>query len=168
MAARDVLKNFSLTFDGRGYAGQVTEYNAPDLTIVTEDYRAGGMDAPLALEMGMEALTCSFVLISYDADVLSYWGLAPGQAVPLTARGAIEGYDGTVKAVVHSMRGKITSVARGTWGSGQAASLTITMALDYYAETIDGVSICEIDIENMIRVIGGVDRLAAVRAALGL
>jgi P2 family phage contractile tail tube protein len=168
MAARDVLKNFTLSVDGRGYAGQVTEYNAPDLTLATEDFRAGGMDAPMAVEMGMEALTCSFSLVAYDADVLALWGVAPGSVVPLTVRGALESYDGAVKPVVHAMRGKIISIARGAWGGGALPSLTVTMALDYYAETVNGVPISLIDVEGMIRVVGGVDRLGAVRAALGI
>lgn len=168
MAARDVLKNLNLFVDGRGFAGQIDEYNAPDLAIQTEDYRGGGMDAPVALDMGMEALETSFSLIEYSADVLALFGVAEGQQVPFTARGALESYDGTVKPVVHAMRGRITRIARGTWGPGQKPSLTITMRLDYYREEHNGVTLHEIDVVNMTRIVNGVDRLAAHRAALGL
>lgn len=168
MAARDVLKNFNLFVDGRGYAGQIDEYNAPDLSIVVEDFRGGGMDAPVALDMGQEALEASFVLTQYDADVLALWGVAQGQSLPFTARGALESYDGEVKPVIHNMRGRITTIARGTWAAGQKAALTITLRLDYYKETHNGVVLHEIDVVNMIRVVGGVDRLAQQRAALGL
>ena len=168
MAARDVLKNLNLFVDGRGYAGQIDEYNAPDLTISTEDYRGGGMDAPIALEMGQEPLETSFSLIAYDADVLALWGVAEGASVPFTVRGALESFDGTVKPVVHEMRGKITSLARGTWAPGQKPALTVTMRLNFYRETHDGTVLHEIDIENMKRVVNGTDRLAAQREALGL
>jgi P2 family phage contractile tail tube protein len=168
MAARDVLKNLNLFVDGRGYAGQIDEYNAPDLAIVVEDYRGGGMDAPVAIDMGMEALETSFALIAYDADVLALFGIAEGETVPFTARGALESFDGTVKPVVHQMRGRITRVARGTWAPGQKPTLTITMRLDFYSEQIDGVTINEIDVNNMVRIVNGVDRLAAQRAAIGL
>ncbi|WP_320179669.1 phage major tail tube protein [Roseovarius pacificus] len=168
MAARDVLKNLNLFVDGRGYAGQLDEYNPPDLTLSTEDYRGGGMDAPVAIEMGQEPLETSFALIAYDADALSTWGVAEGSSVPLTVRGALESYDGTVKPVVHRMRGKITSISRGTWAPGQKPTLTITMRPDYYQEVHNGTILHEIDVENMIRVVNGVDRLAAQRAALGL
>ena len=168
MAARDVLKNINLFVDGRGYAGQIDEYNAPDLTLAIEDYRAGGMDAPVAIEMGQEPLETSFSLIAYDADVLALWGVAEGASVPFTARGALESFDGTVKPVVHKMQGKITSISRGTWAPGQKPALQITMRLTYYQETHDGVVTHEIDIENMRRVVNGVDRLAAQREALGL
>ena len=168
MAARDVLKNLNLFVDGRGYAGQINEYNAPDLAVQVEDYRGGGMDAPVAIDMGMEALETSFALISYDADVLALFGVAEGETVPFTARGALESFDGTVKAVVHQMRGKITRLARGTWTPGQPAALTITMRLDYYREEHDGRTLHEIDVNNMVRIVNGRDRLADQRAALGL
>lgn len=168
MAARDVLKNINLFVDGRGYAGQIDEYNAPDLSIQIEDYRAGGMDAPVPLDMGQEGLETSFALIAYDADVLAQWGVAEGQSVPLTVRGALESYDGTVKPVVHHMRGRIVTLARGTWGPGQKPALTVTMRLDYYKETHNGVVTHEIDVVNMVRIVNGVDRLAAQRTALGI
>lgn len=168
MAARDVLKNINLFVDGRGYAGQIDDYSPPDLSLLIEDYRAGGLDAPIAIEMGMEALQTSFNLIAYDAEVLKLFGIGEGQTVPFTARGALESYDGTVKPVVHTMQGKITQVARGTWAAGQKPQLTITMRLDYYKETHDGVVIHEIDVQNMIRIVNGTDRLAAQRRALGL
>lgn len=168
MAARDLLKNFAAFVDGRGYAGEVSEYNPPDLTLMVEDFRAGGMDAPLAVDMGMEGLEASLVFTKYDADVLQLFGVAEGTSVPLTVRGALESYDGTVKQVVHQMRGRITSLARGTWTPGSLAPLTVTMRLAYYREEVAGVVLNEIDIPNMVRVIAGVDRLAAQRAAMGI
>jgi hypothetical protein len=168
MPARDVLKNINLFVDGRGYAGQIDEYNPPDLTLTTEDYRAGGMDSAVAIEMGQEPLETSFSLIAYDADVLALWGVAVGETVPFTARGALESFDGTVKAVTHRMRGTITSLQRGTWAPGQKPALSVTMRLVYYQETHDGSVTHEIDVENMRRVVNGVDRLAAQREALGL
>jgi len=51
---------------------------------------------------------------------------------------------------------------------GEKASLKISMALAYYKETRDGVVTMEIDVENMIYIVGGVDLLAAARANLGI
>ena len=168
MAARDVLKNFNLFVDGRGYAGQVTGYQPPDLATQVEDFRAGGMDSTIPIDMGMQTMQATFTLIQYSADVLALWGVAQGAPVGLTARGALEDFDGTVKPVAHKMRGKIITIARGEWQAGQQAPLTVTVGLTYYSETINGVTINEIDVEGMRRVIGGVDRLAAQRRALGL
>jgi len=168
MPARDVLKNFNLFADGRGYAGQGEEYTPPALSLVTESFRGGGMDAPVPIDMGMEALSASFTLLSYDANVLALWGVTEGNWVPLTVRGAAEGFEGTTRAIAHHMRGRITQIDSGTWQPGQKMPLSITMGLVYYKCTIDERTIHEIDIENMIRVVDGVDRLAAQREALGL
>jgi hypothetical protein len=87
MAAEDILKYLNLIVDGRGYAGKIEEYNPPDLTLATEEFRGGGMDVPIDIDMGLEKLTCSFVLTSYTADVLALWGVKIGAPVQLTARG---------------------------------------------------------------------------------
>ena len=168
MAAEDILKYLNLIVDGRGYAGKIEEYNPPDLTVTTEEFRGGGMDQPIDIDMGQEKMTCSFVLTSYDADVLALWGVKDGSTVQLTAKGSLESLDGTKTAVTHNMQGKMISVARGTWGSGNKPSLTITMSLRYYREIHGQRTINEIDVINMVRAIDGVDHLAEHRANIGL
>lgn len=168
MAARDVLKNFNAYVDGKGYAGQVSSYTPPALTLVIDDHRAGGMDAPAALDMGMEAMEASVELTSYDRDILALFGVAEGNQVPFSVRGVLESYDGTTTAVRHDMRGKITSMDSGTWTPGEKGAMTVTFRLDYYKCTHGGQVVHEIDVQNMVRIINGVDRLAEQRAALGL
>lgn len=168
MSARDVRKNLNLFVDGRGYAGQLRTFTPPALTLMTEDFRGGGMNAPTEIEMGMERLEASFALIAYDRDVLSLWGVAPGQQVQFTVREALESADGTVKAVVHNMRGKIRSYNSGDHAPGDVPELTVELALDYYRHEHDGAVLHEIDVPNMVQVVNGFDRLAAQRAALGL
>ncbi|MDA3922766.1 MAG: phage major tail tube protein [Salinisphaera sp.] len=168
MAANDVLKNLNLFVDGRGYAGNIDDYSPPDLSIMVENYRAGGMDASVPLDMGMEDLETSFNLIAYDRDVLSLFGVAEGNQVPFRARGALESYDGTITQVQHIMRGKITKLARNTWQPGNKPQLGVTMRLDYYREEHGGQVIHEIDVVNMIRIINGTDRLAQIRQAIGI
>ncbi len=168
MAAEDILKYLNLSVDGRGYAGKIEEYNAPDLTLSTEEFRGGGMDAPIDIDMGQEKMTCSFVLTSYDADVLALWGVKDGSTVQLTARGSLESLNGVKTPVEHNMQGKIISIARGTWGAGNKPSLTVTASLCYYREVHGQRTLHEIDVINMVRVINGVDQLAEHRANIGL
>lgn len=168
MAAEDILKYLNLIVDGRGYAGKVEEYNAPDLTLTTEDFRGGGMDAAIDIEMGMEKLACSFVLTSYDADVLALWGVKKGSGIQFTAKGSLENLDGVTTPVAHAMTGTLISMARGTWGSGNKPSLTINLGLTYYRETHGQRVINDIDVINMVRIINGVDQLSEHRANIGL
>lgn len=166
--ADNIIKNAVGFVDGRGYVGKIRDINPPDLSIATEDYRAGGMDAPTALDMGMEALETSFVLLPYEAELIKLFGIKERATVPFRVQAARESDDGSVTNVTMRMRGRITSIARGTWTPGTPAETTITMRLDYYQEEIDGETVVEIDINNRIRNIGGTDQLEAVRAALGI
>lgn len=168
MAARNVRKNLNLFVDGLGYAGQVEEFNAPKLAIVTEEFRAGGMDAPVELTMGMEKLEADFSLISYDLDVLSKFGVTEGAFVPFVARESLESFDGTVTPVVHTMRGKIREIDPGTSKAGDKPTLKVAIALTYYKLQHGDTTAIEIDVENMVRVVNGKDALQATRAALGL
>ncbi|AWM87377.1 phage major tail tube protein [Microvirga sp. 17 mud 1-3] len=168
MAARDIRKNFSLWVDGRNYAGQVEEFNAPKLTLQTEDFRAGGMDLPVKVTMGMEAMDCDFSLKAYDRDVLALFGVVEGASVPLVVREALESFDGTVTQVVRTMRGKITELDEGTSKPGEIPMLKVSMNLTYYKMQHGDRVVHEIDAENMVRTINGVDALSAIRSALGM
>lgn len=167
-AAADIRKNFVVSVDGRGYAGQASEFNAPKLTLSTEEFRGGGMDAPLDIEMGMEKLECDFSMISYDRDVLALMGLTDGSTVPVTVREVLESHDGNVKSVVHTLRGKFKEMDPGTSQPGSQNPIKFTVALDYYKLEHNGVVIHEIDVPNMKRIVNGADQLAAHRAALGI
>lgn len=166
MAARDVIKNQNLYADGRGYAGQLQEFTPPVLELLIEKVRLGGMDAPVPLTMGMEAMDAGFVLISYDRFILASWGIREGAFLPFTVKEVLESFDGTITQVVHTMRGKIVKLDSGTHKPGEVAPLKVELGLSYYKQTHGGVTLHEIDPENMVRIIDGVDVLAAQRRAL--
>jgi len=164
----DILKNMTLTVDRRGYAGNVEEINLPKLTLKMEEFRNGGMDAPIDVEVGMEKLECDFMLTRFDKDVLRLFGVAPGQAVPLTARGVVVSDDGTTTPIIVNLRGIIKELDYGSWKPGEKATLKVMMTLRYYKMTHGREVVHEIDIPNMVRTINGVDQLTAQRNALGL
>jgi len=166
--ASKILKNFNLYVDGRGFAGVVDELQLPTLGLVVEDFRAGGMDASVAVEMGQEKLEASFVLSGYEENVLNLWGIGQGQTVPLVARGALESLDGAVTPVVVYMNGTIRSMEPGAWTAGEKSTISFTMDLRSYKYTQAGRTINDIDIPNMVRTVNGTDRLAAQRNAIGL
>lgn len=166
MPVRDVRKNYQLFVDGRGYAGQTKEFTPPSPSLVTEDFRGGGMDGSVPIDMGIEPLETTFSLTAFDRDVLSLWGLAPGNEIPFVCRGALESFDGTSKGEVHTMRGIVTKVDPGTFNNSEP-TLQITAKLSYYRLTVNGQDTIEIDVPNMIRKINGVDRLAQQRRNIG-
>ncbi|WP_290877130.1 phage major tail tube protein [Aquabacterium sp.] len=168
MAARDVRKNFNLFVDGTSYAGQVDEVNPPKLTLKTEEFRAGGMNLPIKLNMGQEAMDADFSMIAFDRKILALYGVAEGQFVQFTLRENLESYDGTTTPVVHSMRGKITEFDQGSVKAGDKPSLKIGLNLNYYKLQHGDVVVQEIDAVNMIHIVNGVDMMATQRANLGM
>lgn len=168
MSVRNVRKNLSLMVDGKGYAGQIDSFNAPRLRWQTESFRAGGMEAPVEMAMGLEKLSCDFSLISYDADVLAAFGVKEGGKTRLVVREALESFDGTVTPVVHTMQGRIRSIDPGVSKPGEKPLLKVEMALVYYQLKHGDQVVIDIDVENMVRVINGVDMLQPTRDALGI
>lgn len=164
-----VLKNFSLIVDGRGYAGRVAELTLPKLTRKTEEFRGGGMAAPIEIDMGMEKIECDFTLQEYDEEVLKLWGLADAAGVPLRFKGGMQtdDADGTVTAIEVTVRGRWREIEGGTWKGGEQATMKVAMACSYYRYVSDGSTLIEIDVANMKEVVDGTDRLADLRAAIG-
>ena len=163
-----VLKNFSLFVDGRGYAGVVEQLTLPVLTTKMEEFRGGGMDIPVEIDMGQEKLEASFQLFEYDPNVIRLWGLADGAATQVTARGALRRDGEDAVPVVVNMRGVVKELDSGDWASGEKTALKFMMGLRYFKIAIGGQELVEIDTVNMIRKVGGVDQLQSIRAAIGV
>lgn len=162
-----VLKNYSLFVDGRGLAGTIDTLTLPTLTTKMEEFRGGGMDAPVELDMGMEKLEGSFVLAEYNPDIVSLFGLASANT-QLTARGALRRDGEDAVAAVVNMTGAIKELDPGDWKAGDMTTGTFNYTLRYFKLTVGGRELVEIDKVNMIRRINGVDQLASIRSALGV
>ncbi|WP_430735374.1 phage major tail tube protein [Halodesulfovibrio aestuarii] len=166
--AENVLRSANLSVDGQGFAGNIKEVKLPELALKLEQFRAGGMDAPVSLDKGMEELVVTFSTTKHCAETLSMFGVSKNGGVPLTARGSLESYDGTITPVLINMTGKVTKIAPGAWSEGGEVTTEYTVNLNYYKYTQDGKVLHEIDVMNMKRIINGVDQLAEHRANLGL
>lgn len=158
-----ILKNFNVFVDGRGYAGKIDEITLPKLTIKTEEYRAGGMDIPISIDMGMEKLEADFTFAEYDSELFRLFGLIDGNSVSLTLRGGMQGSGSNdIEAVIINLRGIFS------WKPAEKATLKCTVAAHYYKLTISGQELIEIDAENMIRKINGVDQMMLLQTVLGI
>jgi len=162
-----ILKNFSAFVDGRGYAGRVDEITLPKLTIKMEEYRAGGMDVPIDIDLGMEKLEADITFSEYDPELFRLFGIMDNSTVNFTLRGGLQG-TGDAQPVVVNLRGKIKELDSGSWKAGDKATLKCMISIFYYKLTIDRRELIEIDAENMIRKINGVDQLSSMRQALGV
>ena len=119
------------------------------------------------LARGMEKLEAELTFSEYDHELFRLFGLVDGNAVAITVRGAIQS-SGEAEPVVINLRGSFKELDAGTWTAGDKATLKCMITARYYKLNINGEDIIEIDAENMVRVINGVDQLASVRSAIGV
>jgi uncharacterized protein len=162
-----ILKAFTVSVDGRGYIGRVETCKLPDLTVKTEEYKGGGMDAPVDLDMGMEKLDVSITFAEYDPNLIKLFGLFSA-STPLVLSGAMQRQGEEAVPVQVRLQGGVKQLGRSDWKQGEKGDLTISVNCNRYVEIIAGETVVEIDLLNYTRVIGGVDQLASIRAALGV
>jgi P2 family phage contractile tail tube protein len=163
-----VLRNFNVFVNGSGYAGRISEVELPELSIKAEEYRGGGQDGVVSIDLGLEAMSTKLTFGEYDTTALAMFGNMDGNATQLQFRGALQRDGETAIACVCDLHGGFTKSTMGTWKAGDLANLEMEGAIRYYKLTIGDTVVYQIDIDNMIRIINGVDQLASIRSAIGM
>jgi P2 family phage contractile tail tube protein len=168
MALPRKLKNLNLFNDGETYIGQVTTVTLPTLTRSMEDYRGGGMSGPVKIDNGQEAIDLEWTCGGLMRSALRQYGITRHDGVQLRFAGAYQRDDtGAVDAVEVVIRGRHSEIELGDATAGEDTEFSATTACSYYKLSINGVTEIEIDLVNMVEMVGGVDRLAAQRRAIG-
>lgn len=159
------LKAFNLYIDGRSYAGRVESVTPPALAFQMEEHRAGGMDAPVELEVGMQLMTMPMVISDFEPELMKLIGK---DDVPLALRGAVQAQGESAVSVVINARGRFSTLEFAEWTPGNKNPKNLTASLNYFRYRQDDVEFVEIDVINMVRRIGGEDQLSDQRLAIGL
>ena len=134
-----------------------------------EEFRAGGMNAPMKTDHGMEALEMQWKCGGLMDQVLKQFGSVGHADVMLRFAGAYQRDDtGAVDAVQIVVRGRHEEIDAGSAKPGDNTEFSVTSTLTYYKLTINNVDVIEIDVINMIEKVNGIDRLAEQRRALGV
>lgn len=160
-----ILKNYNLFVDGQGFAGLMDEVTLPTLALQIEDHRAGGMDASMPIDMGMENLELGFTCAEHSPAIFRQFGLSDQNAVALVFRGALADNE-TVIPYVITCKGMYTEISGASVSAGDKVPLESTVRCNYYKLSHNGQDLIEVDILNMVRRINGVDQLAAIRNAI--
>lgn len=160
-----VLKNFNLFINGQGFTGLCEEAQLPEIKIKMDEYRGGGMDASYEIDMGTEAMMAKLTLGEYAPDVIK--AISVGSRIQLKGS-LVRDSDATRVAVVAEIGGRFKTFTPGNWKAGDMAKPEHELTVDYFKWTQAGEDLFEIDVQNMIRIVGGVDQLAGIRADIGL
>lgn len=165
MALPRVIKNFNAFVDGQSYFGLCLTGTLPVPKIMTEGHRGAGMDGPVGIDMGMEAMSASLTFAEHRADLLKQLG-RQARFVMRPAMGSASDF-GAVPMIA-TIGGLITTPETGELKPGANATLKLDMDVRYYRLEIGNEEILEIDLVNAIRKIGGTDQLAEIRRAMGI
>lgn len=168
MALPKKLKFFNLFNDGDSYLHEVAELTLPKLARKMEEYRAGGMDTPIKIDMGGEALQCEWTCAGIMENAINQFGSQKHDAVALRFAGSYQAEDTDPVAVEVSMRGRHSIIDLGNAKAGDDTTFKVTTELSYYKLTINGKEVIEVDALNMIHKVNGVDILAKHRSAIGI
>lgn len=169
MALPKVLKNFNVFNDGQNYVGLCQKIKLPTLKRKMEKYRGGGMNGEVSVDLGVDALEAEHEYGGIERQLFAQWGLARADGVLLRFAGAYQDEaTGAVTAAEVVLRGRHEEVELGEAEGGKQSPMKVKSTLSYYKLTIDGQTVVEVDLVNMVEVVNGEDRLAEQRRAIGL
>lgn len=164
-----ILKNFNVYNDASSYLGQSKTFSRPKLSHSMEDWRGGGMLGPIKIDMGLEGLECEWTLGGQDAAIIRQMGALQHDAHLLRFMGAYQSDDdGSVTSVEVVIRGRHQEIEHGEAEAGKASDMKVKTVLSYYEEFQNGEQLLQIDMARAIYIVGGIDRYAEIRAALGV
>lgn len=167
--AQQFLRDFTLSVPGRGIVGECPRVTPPVLEVIREDVDVAGRDAPIRLPVGIQPLVLSFEVAGVNDDLLGLWGLSQGDGATVLLTGAVADESGALAAVEIEVTGQVDKVDSGTWERRKAGTTMVEMReITYFKRTDAGEARIEIDIPNGVRMVDGVDQLAAQRSILGL
>lgn len=171
MGLPNKLKNLNLFNEGNSYLGQVKSITLPKLARKTEDYRGGGMNGTVKVDMGMsdDGLVLESTFGGLELIALRQFGIAKIDGVYLRYAGAYQRDDtGAVSAVEIVLRGRHEEIDMGDAEPGEDTEHKVVTNCTYYKLTVDGNVEAEIDLLGFIETIDGEDRLAEQRKAIGI
>lgn len=170
MALPKKLKMMDLFNEGNSYLGQTGEVTLPKLGRKFEDWRGGGMNGSVKVDLGLsdDITELSWKLGGIDPLVISQFGAATVSAIGLRFAGSYQRDDtGDTTAVEIVVRGRHEEIDFGNAKAGDDTEKSIKTIWSYYKLSIDGQAVVEIDIPHMIEKVNGVDLLEKHRANIG-
>ena len=165
--ALDILRNSIAFVDGRKISSS-TSLMLPKLKLKTEKEWFGGTDGEGEFIYGLQAMEAKLKVGGLEPGILAITALAPGVRKSFRFNGAVVGEDAANTSVRVRMTGTIADLDPGDWKHGNKSEWDHRIIVKTYRLTINDEVLHDIDPENFIRIINGVDQLAGTRASLEL
>ncbi|WP_249962228.1 phage major tail tube protein [Histophilus somni] len=163
-----IIKDAILSVEGIGYAGRIESITWPKLARKMEDFQAGGMNGPIAVDMGSEKLEMEFELAEQAAELIRLWGVCNASAhrfrINASAESDNPGCEGNAIEVIAF--GRLREIDFGGFKPAEKSTVKFTADLTALTYKNDGELILDIDHVNSVLVVNGVDLLKKRRENL--
>jgi len=167
MALPRKLKNMNLFNEGESYLAEVQSVTMPKLTRKLDDYRGGGMDGTVKIDMGAEPMEMEWTLGGPDRTVIRQFARPGVSGTFLRFAGSYQNdATGASDVIEITVRGRHEEIDMGEAKVGDGGETKVKTQCVYYRLEWNGRVEIEIDVLNMIYIVDGVDILAEQRAAI--
>lgn len=163
------LKDMIVHGEGQSFVGECKTFTRPPLELEGEDWKGGGMLAPVKIFNGLSALDVEHTYGGEIPALNRSFGAHRVDASQLRFTGAYQNAaTGAYDQVEITVRGRTYGIDAGGDTVGEDTEVTYKTTCVYYKQTRNGVVEFEIDVLNKVFIVGGVDRMAEERRILGL
>lgn len=161
------LKNYNMFHNGQSFVHQVPEIALPKIAEKVEGYRGGGMLGEVDVGMGLEKMEMEMTIGGLAIPIMRSFGMVgvAGQMIRFNGAYQEEGA-GVVTAAELVVRGKHVEIDPGNAKTGDDTAWKVKSTLSYLKWSFNGSVAVEIDMLDNVFIVGGIDRMAQIRAAL--
>ncbi len=166
---RTFYGDFTIFRQGVGKFGHFEELKLPTLAFKAEEYDGGGVLGTREISLGkLEKMGLEGKSNSYDRDMYSDALAAPGSTATWIAYGSLVAPGQDEKQLKVTWQGALMKLEREPLKASAKTMATFNwMDVIYYEEIEDGSQMFEVDTENYVLRVNGVDRFATRRRNLG-
>jgi P2 family phage contractile tail tube protein len=167
MTYKRILRDYTLYSDDDSYRGRCLSFNPPAIQPQIVDYRAGGLDGSLGIDMGLNLGDAVATFGGFEPGILAAVGRMSSE-VRLVVRGALISQGEAETQLIYEIRGVVREYDPGTMQPGESAPSSVTIKPHFFQIEHEGQVLFKADVRNNERIVGGTDQLETLRTALGL
>ena len=159
--ARQILRDMNILVDGIGNIGVSKSVELPKVEFLTTE-RGGAMAVEEVVPL-IKAMNAKISLNEYNTEAFSAANKVFGTGTTIFIKGST--VQGDVKTpILATLKGKVKLLENPLPEAGKEVEMNMEISVTAYSFEIDGKKKIDIDVENMICVIDGVDLYAELRA----
>lgn len=158
---RQIWRDHNILVNGIGNLGVSKSLKAPEIEFLTSE-RDGAMAIEEVIPL-IKAMSAEIVLNEYNTEVYSAVAKQFNNSPTFFCKGSMVQGDQKIP-VLHTIKGKVKKLGSPIPDRSKEVEMTLEISVSAFSKEINGVKVIDIDLENMICIIDGVDLFAELRA----